>query len=74
MHGLVSEATLKLGAWCGIPSSYTVELMCAAGYDWICIDTQHGMIDYPSVRGMLQASSIRGLPALVLPCRSTSRN
>ena len=39
--------------------------MCAAGYDWICIDTQHGMIDYPSVRGMLQASSIRGLPALV---------
>ena len=65
MRGLVSEATLKLGAWCGIPSSYTVELMCAAGYDWICIDTQHGMIDYPSVRGMLQASSIRGLPALV---------
>ena len=65
MHGLVSEATLKLGAWCGIPSSYTVELMCAAGYDWICIDTQHGMVDYPSVRGMLQASSIRGLPALV---------
>jgi 4-hydroxy-2-oxoheptanedioate aldolase len=65
VRGLVSEATLKLGAWCGIPSSYTVELMCAAGYDWICIDTQHGMIDYPSVRGMLQASSIRGLPALV---------
>ena len=65
MHGLVSEATLKLGAWCGIPSSYSVELMCAAGYDWICIDTQHGMVDYPSVRGMLQASSIRGLPALV---------
>jgi len=63
--GLVSEATLKLGAWCGIPSSYSVELMCAAGYDWICIDTQHGMVDYPSVRGMLQASSIRGLPALV---------
>jgi 4-hydroxy-2-oxoheptanedioate aldolase len=65
VHGLVSEATLKLGAWCGIPSSYSVELMCAAGYDWICIDTQHGMVDYPSVRGMLQASSIRGLPALV---------
>ena len=65
MPGLVSEATLKLGAWCGIPSSYSVELMCAAGYDWICIDTQHGMVDYPSVRGMLQASSIRGLPALV---------
>jgi 4-hydroxy-2-oxoheptanedioate aldolase len=62
---LGSEARLMLGAWCGIPSSYSVELVCAAGYDWICIDTQHGMVDYPTVRGMLQASAIRGLPAIV---------
>jgi 4-hydroxy-2-oxoheptanedioate aldolase len=65
MRNALRSGGLSLGAWCGIPSSYATEVVCAAGYDWICIDTQHGMVDYPDVLGMLQASALAGVPALV---------
>jgi 4-hydroxy-2-oxoheptanedioate aldolase len=54
-----------LGAWCGVASSYSAELICSAGVDWICIDTQHGMVNYPDVLGMLQASALQNVPAIV---------
>lgn len=45
------------GAWLGIASSYSAEVMAHQGYDWICIDMQHGMIDFPAAVTMLQAIS-----------------
>lgn len=54
-----------LGAWCSVPSSYSVELLAQAGYDWLCIDTQHGMLGFRDVLAMLQAAAITRTPALV---------
>jgi 4-hydroxy-2-oxoheptanedioate aldolase len=54
-----------LGGWCVIPSPFTAELMGRAGYDWICIDTQHGLIGYDEMLPMLQAVSATGAPAFV---------
>lgn len=45
------------GAWLTIPSTYSAEAMAHAGYDWICIDMQHGIIDYQIAVTMLQAIS-----------------
>jgi 4-hydroxy-2-oxoheptanedioate aldolase len=40
-----------------IDSAYTAETMSHAGFDWLCLDMQHGMLDYENVRQMLPAIS-----------------
>jgi len=32
-------------------------MMANAGFDWLCIDLQHGLIDYGDLRHMLPAIS-----------------
>jgi 4-hydroxy-2-oxoheptanedioate aldolase len=59
------SAEYSLGGWCGLPSAYATELMAAAGFDWLLIDWQHGMLDYSDVIAMLQAAAISQTPALV---------
>ena len=33
------------GMWAGIDSSLAAELAALAGYDYVCVDLQHGMSD-----------------------------
>ena len=54
-----------LGGWCVIPGSFTAEIVARSGFDWICIDAQHGLIGYQEMLGMLQAVAVTGVPALV---------
>lgn len=56
---------VTFGAWCGLSSTFTTELVARAGFDWICIDTQHGLIGFQELAGMLQISTAVGTPALV---------
>jgi 4-hydroxy-2-oxoheptanedioate aldolase len=56
---------MTLGGWCTIPNSFSAEIMAHAGFDWICIDTQHGLIDYHNMIPMLQAIAAAGRPAFV---------
>ena len=51
-----------VGAWLSIPSSYSAELMAHQGFDWLCIDMQHGVIDYRDAVAMLTA-----IPGSVMP-------
>jgi 4-hydroxy-2-oxoheptanedioate aldolase len=53
------------GAWCTIPSTWTAELAARSGHDWVCIDTQHGLIGYELMLPMLQAISAGGVPSFV---------
>ena len=46
-----------VGAWLSIASPYTAESLARAGFDWVCIDMQHGLLDYADVRAMLPAIS-----------------
>jgi 4-hydroxy-2-oxoheptanedioate aldolase len=45
------------GCWLTIASSYSAELMAHQGFDWICVDMQHGIIDFQQAVTMLQAIS-----------------
>src|SRR5207237_3503329 len=54
-----------IGAWCVIPGSFTAEAVAAAGFDWVCIDAQHGLIGYQEMLGMLQAVAGTGVPSRV---------
>jgi 4-hydroxy-2-oxoheptanedioate aldolase len=65
LRELWDEGKTTVGGWCVIPSPFTAELMGRAGYDWVCIDTQHGLIGYDQMLLMLQALSATGTPAIV---------
>lgn len=54
-----------LGGWCVIPSGFGAELVGRCGFDWACVDTQHGLIGYDQMTAMVQALSITRTPALV---------
>src|SRR5215218_11417844 len=43
--------------WLAIPSSFAAEVMAHQGWDSLTIDLQHGVIDYQTAVGMLQAIS-----------------
>lgn len=54
-----------VGAWCVMPGSVSAEVMARAGFDWVCIDLQHGLIGYQEMVAMLQGVAVAGVPALV---------
>lgn len=43
------------GGWCQIPSPFVAELLAQEGFDYICVDLQHGLIDFDALWPMLQA-------------------
>ena len=46
-----------VNGWRAIPNSFSAETMAHQGWDTLTIDLQHGVIDYTSMVGMLQAIS-----------------
>lgn len=55
----------SLGGWCAIPSAFTAEIIGRSGFDWVCIDTQHGLIGVETMVGMLQALDAADVPTIV---------
>lgn len=54
-----------LGGWLMIPSSISAEFMAHTGVDWLCVDNQHGAIDYQECLEMLQAISTTDVVPIV---------
>jgi 4-hydroxy-2-oxoheptanedioate aldolase len=65
LRELWDNGAVTLGGWCSIPGAFGAELLGYCGFDWICIDTQHGIIGYDQMVGMLQGLSISGTPSFV---------
>jgi 4-hydroxy-2-oxoheptanedioate aldolase len=63
-----AEGQPALGGWLTVPSSFSAELMAHAGFDWLCVDMQHGVIDYQVAVTMLQAiSTTDTIPVVRVP-------
>ena len=57
-----------IGGWLTVPSSLSAETMAHAGFDWLCIDMQHGTIDYQVGVTMMQAiSTTETVPIVRVP-------
>jgi 4-hydroxy-2-oxoheptanedioate aldolase len=54
-----------INSWCGIPSSFSAEVMASMGWDSLVVDMQHGMIDYQMMVTMLQGISTTNVTPLV---------
>jgi 4-hydroxy-2-oxoheptanedioate aldolase len=52
-----ARGEVAIGGWCSINSSFSAEVMAHQGFDWLCVDTQHGATDYSTALTMLQAIS-----------------
>jgi 4-hydroxy-2-oxoheptanedioate aldolase len=59
------EGEPTFGLWAGIPSSFTAELAAVTGYDYVCVDLQHGLSDERTMVSMVQATVAAGATALV---------
>jgi len=53
------------GAWCIIPSGFSAQLVAEAGFDWLCVDTQHGLVGFTELREIIQAVRFMGVATLV---------
>ena len=52
------------GAWAALPSFFSAELLVAEGLGYVCVDQQHGLIDYESALPMFAGIEARGCVAL----------
>jgi len=53
-----------LNGWLQMPDPFAAEIMAHQGWDSLCIDTQHGMVDFQTAVTMLQAISTTNVTPL----------
>ncbi len=46
-----------VGGWLSLSNTHTAEMLAHAGFDWLCVDLQHGLLDYGDLLHMLPAIS-----------------
>ncbi|MGP0032135.1 MAG: HpcH/HpaI aldolase family protein [Acidimicrobiales bacterium] len=68
LRAMWDEGGAALGGWLTVPSGFSAEIMAHSGFDWVCVDMQHGLIDYTQMAQMLQGiSSTETVPLVRVP-------
>jgi 4-hydroxy-2-oxoheptanedioate aldolase len=57
LRTLWKAGTTAINGWLAIPNGFAAETMAHQGWDTLTVDMQHGVVDYQSMVGMLQAIS-----------------
>ena len=55
----------SLGSWITLNNPSIAEIMSDAGFDWLCIDMEHSMIDYAEAQQIIISIQSKGLKAFV---------
>ncbi len=53
-----------VGTWTMVGHSSVAEILAHAGFDWVVLDVEHGMMDWPRVLGQVQAVQGQGCAAI----------
>ena len=62
------DGGVAYGAWLMIPSAVSAEALAREGYDYVCVDMQHGLIGYETALAMLQSiSATESMPFVRVP-------
>jgi 4-hydroxy-2-oxoheptanedioate aldolase len=57
-----------VGCWLSMANTYAAEALAGLGFDWVCVDLQHGLLDYHDLTHMLPAiSTSRATPLVRVP-------
>jgi 4-hydroxy-2-oxoheptanedioate aldolase len=59
------EGKTAVGGFLSIPHAFSAETMAHSGLDWLCVDMQHGCIDYSDAVTMLTAISTTAVTPFV---------
>ena len=59
------EGGQTIGAWLSLANAYSAEALAGLGFDWVCVDLQHGLIDYTDLTYLLPAISTTSATPLV---------
>ncbi len=51
----LSEKKVTFGTWMQINSPVSAEVLCKAGFDWVCVDLEHGIFDLESLANIFRA-------------------
>jgi 4-hydroxy-2-oxoheptanedioate aldolase len=57
LKALWQQDAYAVNGWLSLPASFSAEVMAQQGWDSLTIDLQHGLVDYQTAVGMLQAIS-----------------
>src|SRR5436305_12296434 len=60
-----ADGKAGISSWCGLPSSWSAEVMAHMGWDSLVVDMQHGLIDYQVMVTMLKGISTSNTTPLV---------
>src|SRR5205809_6412527 len=52
---LLSRDEPAIGGWINVASLVGAEMLAYAGYDWLAVDAQHGVLDLEPLQAMLIA-------------------
>ena len=61
----VKNNKLQLGTWLQLPDVFIAEIAAKAGFDWLAIDMEHGLIDLDDVFRLIQVVGLSGSVPLV---------
>ncbi|MDD5560614.1 MAG: aldolase/citrate lyase family protein [Candidatus Omnitrophica bacterium] len=61
----ISKKRLSIGSWIQLPDVFSAEIMAKAGFDWLAIDMEHGLIDLNYVYKLIQVINLSGGVPLV---------
>jgi 4-hydroxy-2-oxoheptanedioate aldolase len=62
------EPTPRLGPhglWCSLPTTYATEILARSGFDWLCVDLQHGFFTAGDLLSVMQTADATATPVLV---------
>ena len=61
----ISRNEPNIGSWIQLPSLNTTKLMIDAGYDWLCIDLEHGEIFENNLFSLISLIQSNNIPCFV---------
>ena len=63
----------QIGSWITLNNSSIAELMSDCGFDWLCVDLEHSVIDYNDVQQLILTIQSKGIKAYVRVGENNSR-
>ena len=73
MNNISKVSKFQLGSWISIGHPIIAEVMSDAGFDWLCIDMEHSVIDYFEAQQLIMAIQSKGIKAFVRVGENNSR-
>ena len=65
-HQIDMKKSIKtIGSWITLGNEGIVEIMSCVGFDWLCIDLEHSVIDYQLAQNLIITIQSKGLKAYV---------